>query len=150
MVPKFAVVFMRTTPPRNALSKVAQTVLSPEEIEEWKDDPELIIMKFLKKYGMKNIEDVFKTLRDEIDPRDFALKYWGWKRIHGNSIQTQYLTSRDLDTIIRGLNDILQDEEDENELFDIEVNATHNLYIDVPLSILEEKNLMSLRNYKRY
>jgi hypothetical protein len=86
------------------------------------------------------------------DPRDYALKHWGWVRVQGHNVQVQTLTTDSLKTIASGLGDILDQEgeyedEGEEQLFNIEVMSTKKYYTDVPLSVIEGKDPGALRVY---
>jgi hypothetical protein len=106
------------------------------------------VKRVLKQNGMEGVDEAFKVLHNVVDARDFALKYWGWKRVRGNNIQTQYLTVEDLGLITQGLGEIAADAADD-ETFDIEVSAGHELYEDVPILVLESGDVQGILQYKR-
>lgn len=120
--------------------------IDDEYKSSFKASPDETIKHILEEKGMKNVEDVFNAFIKD-DPREFALKNWGWKRVQGNNIQTMNLTSKDLKIINSGLWDIVGEEEDET--FDIEVYATHDVYEDVPVEVIESENPSKLLPYKR-
>jgi hypothetical protein len=67
-----------------------------------------------------------------------------------NNIQTQTLSQNDLEAILRGLGEAYPDIDEENPeevLFNIEVMATGEYYTDVPLSVLDEKDLLAIHRY---
>lgn len=81
--------------------------------------------------------------------RDFGMKEWGWKRVEGQNIETWNLTPADLQTISRGIDNIIDDEgrfDDDGEidfdpLFNIYVHTGHRWFRDVPLSRIESGNI---------
>lgn len=102
--------------------------------------------------------------RSNTDPRDYALKHWGWARVQGNNVQVQRLDRDTLRTIRRGLDNIMEqegEEEDEHEVFNketgdyetvektvnIEVMSTKKYYTNVPLSVIKEGEPGALRVY---
>lgn len=127
-----------------------KSFLSPERLEEFEESPDTVIFDILKEHGYPNVEDAYKVIYGRKDPREYALKHWGWKRVHGNNIQTMFLTESDLRIISRALGELLQTEEDENETFTIEVYSTHNVYDDVPLNIIDSGDVSRLIEYRRY
>ena len=119
--------------------------IDDEYKNSFKASPDETIKHILEEKGMKDVKGVFQAFHD--DPREYALKNWGWKRVQGNNIQTMYLTSKDLKIINRGLWDIVGEEEDET--FDIEVYETHDVYEDVPVEVIESENPSKFLPYKR-
>lgn len=141
--------------------------LTPEELEEWQNNEfNDVIISYLKRQENKDVREVIYYIRGHdnkgknVDPREYALIHWGWQRVKGNVIQTQTLTSKDLNNIVNGLNDAYQDleETDPDNISDtnptgeptvnIEVMSTRSWYENVPISILEKKNAMALNPYR--
>lgn len=58
------------------------------------------------------------------DAREHAMRYWGWKWCRGNNISTWTFTSSDRQQIVRGLNDIVGQEMDADEVPDESVEVT--------------------------
>lgn len=86
------------------------------------------------------------------DPRDFAVQFLGWYRVHGNNVQTWTLTAKDMTTIARGVGAVAeQDGADEDDLarevFDIEVMKTRRFYRSVPFLVLEAARPAALREF---
>ena len=122
--------------------------LDEENRAEFEIAADETIKRILKQNGMEGVDEAFKVLHNVVDAREFALKYWGWKRVRGNNIQTQYLTVEDLGIINQGLGEIAADAADD-ETFDIEVNTSHDLYEDVPILVIESGNVQGILQYKR-
>ena len=142
--------------------------LNAEELEAWKNDEFAeVIVSYLKRNGDDKIDDKIYYIRGHdskgktLDVRDYALINWGWQRVKGNVIQTQTLTSKDLSNIVSGILDAYHEElEDKDEerisdtnpygehTFNIEVISTRSWYGDIPMSVLEKKDPMSLQPYR--
>lgn len=135
--------------------------LSEEEIEEWdrKSPSEIILRKLIEDKVYPSEKQANEALyiayggTSSRDPRDFGMQWLNWKiaKTFGNrmEVQTWTLTEKDLSIIVRGLNDIWEDDseaddipEDERDLVNVTVIRTRKVYHDIPLSILE-KGLVS-------
>ena len=142
--------------------------LSEEEIQEWdtKSPSEIILIKLNEDKLFETPEQTEDALyiaygSSTRDARIYGMKYMGWKvaKMYGNKmeVQTWTLTERDLSIIVRGLNDILEDDfgddepddEEEKNLVNITVVRTSKIYRDIPLSVLEKRTVSSVLNYKR-
>jgi hypothetical protein len=128
-----------------------------DDEEEWEEQFEdnyiNYIEDYLKKQDIENLGDKLKVVWDQMDARVYGLKNLGWKRIHGNWIETWTLSQGDLKEIVSGIYEIMeqegfQDIEDENEEFNIEVRANGRTFTDIPWSILQKENLMKLVEYR--
>jgi len=101
-----------------------------KEIEEYiSDDPDsgvteddlfddwLEAMKtYLKNKGVENAEEVVQLgAYGPPDARLYAIKNWGWSRVHGNSIEVNRLTSDQLKLVAKGINNALEQEGNYNE-----------------------------------
>lgn len=86
------------------------------------------------------------------DPRQYAMKKWGWKRVAGKMIETWTLTQNDLKLISRGLEDIFQEEYDTDSIkVDIEVSSTNKTYRDIPISVIDSNDVSQILQYaKKY
>jgi hypothetical protein len=133
--------------------------------EAWDDDPANALYNWMKaagidkKYPDKDQFDAAFFLAygsgTRMDPRDYALKYWGWVRVQGMHVQVAVLNQDSMRTIARGLGDIMdqegiredKEEEEDEPTFNIEVMNTREYYTDVPLSVIEECNPGALRVY---
>lgn len=135
--------------------------LSTEEIEEWdrKSPSEIILRKLIEDKVYPSDKQASEALyisyggTSSRDPREYGLEYLHWKisKTFSNrmEVQTWTLTEKDLSIIVRGLNDIWEDNsedddipEDERDLVNITVYKTGKVYHDIPLSVLE-KGLVS-------
>jgi hypothetical protein len=122
-----------------------------EAREQMMSDPELFILDYGKRVGMN--EELFFIANGNGADRaatTYAIKNWGWKRVLGNNVETYTLTTSDLEKIINGLWEAYEyDLENENVKFNIEVVSNQAFYRDVPYSVLESKNLLSIRRYRQ-
>lgn len=127
-------------------------------IEQYNKDSARITLHYLIS---KKFKDDEKQLMDAFfiaygsysgDAREYALKYLRWKRMKGDVIETQFLTSSDLSIISSGINDAYGDElsydEEGRTTFEIEVRSTRSYYTNVPLSVIESKNPTKLNQYR--
>lgn len=130
----------------------------PEFNEEvYLNDEEEYILNYIKKHHLdmfnnseKQLQDAWRTAYGNTDARVYGLKYLHWKRLLNNNIQTQTLSQNDLEAILRGLGEAYPDIDEENPeevLFNVEVMATGEYYTDVPLSVLDEKDLLAIHRY---
>lgn len=113
-----------------------------------------IIDEELKKLGMTDEEISIARGGNEQggDPIKYGMKVLGWKRVKGDSIETYSLTRDDLSDIISGINNIAESsgiESEEDFTVDIEVNANSTIFIDVPYSVLSQKDPSLLYQYRR-
>lgn len=141
-----------------------QDGLTEEQMERYRNGEEVKVMIEYGKTVLNNpkFENLVLAAFDKIDVRRFAMREWGWKAIRGDNVDTWNLTSEDLKKISSGLgeaydSEITQYEQnnksvDENGFagpyFNIEVYSVGDYYSDVPFSLIESKNVASLRPYK--
>lgn len=129
-----------------------------EEYQEWLErvDIEEAIREFLKENtDMEDVDLTVDVAFNNMDAREYGMQKLGWKRVHGNWIQTQFLTERDLKIIASGVDEILSevgyydtDDSDIKETFNIEVYATHRTFTDIPWSVLNKGNISSIIPYR--
>lgn len=136
-----------------------KVVIQTKEQERIFDlDPEKYIVEYLKRVAINDFPGgeaqikfaVSVAFGGNIDARDYAMKWYRWKRMKGNNIQTEFLTREDLKIIDRGISDAYTDQLEDNEdpSFNIEVNAkNHAWYENVPLSVIETLNPAKLHEY---
>jgi len=119
--------------------------------QEFETNPIEVTKAILKENGLDEVDDIFKVFYSiNADPREYALKHWGWKRVHGNNIETWILTPEDMQNIVRGLDDsgeLDEGEEGDLEELNIEVRSTGKFYQNVPLHVLETGNPTALNSY---
>ena len=122
-----------------------------EEYEEFEEDPLVFIERTIDPENTKLLTALNIAWNwESYDARDYAMEYYGWKRMAGRVIQTQTLTSNDLDIIVAGFEDAYPEyiEKNPKAEFTIEVNATRNLYNDVPFYVLELRSPTALNEYR--
>jgi hypothetical protein len=108
-------------------------------------------------YNVPN--DVRSVLNGQADGREYAIKNWNWKRVQGNNVDTWQLTPADVDIIIKGMEGIHSDVEDDEAFNSIELNvnvvSTKQTYWNTSIGELRNMKGFSanrftdLPNYKR-
>lgn len=129
--------------------KSVQEHLSEKGIpaDQWEDhDEEDVLMEVLRELQVSDEE--YQMAEGMGDARLFAMKEWGWKRVQGNAVETWSLTSGDVQSIAHGLWDAYQEEAEQTK-FSIYVMSNKKWFDDVPWSVLDTGNPMSLREYVR-
>jgi len=114
---------------------------NPQDVNISPDD---ILAILLKNMGMT--DDEFLIAEGMGDARKFAMKYWGWKRLEGNNVETWTLTNSDLNTIATGLWDAF-DEVVESETFNIYIYSNQKWFNDVPWAVIESANVAVIREF---
>jgi hypothetical protein len=141
-----------------------QDGLTEEQLQRYRDGEEVQVMIEYGKTVLKDpkFEKLVLAAFDKIDVRRFAMETWGWKAIRGNVVDTWNLTPDDLKKIDSGVSDAYGNEinnyqetnKDTDEhgfagpYFDIEVYSVGDYYSEVPLLLIESKNVAKLRPYK--
>lgn len=78
---------------------------------EMTEDPASAIIEYLEKDNFENANDtVFIAYGSSRDAREYAIKNWGWARVHGNSIEVQTLNTETLKNVKRGISNALEEE----------------------------------------
>lgn len=160
-------------------SLIADDRLDEKELQGWDNirgseyagPAEIIAKKLLEDKLFTDekqaIEAVFIAYGSSKDARDYAMKYWNWKimKTHGNEIeiQTWHLKPSDLQIIVRGIWDIMQEHDDadesdpDNEIGDdgfpgprinVTVQAVGKRYNNIPLSVLEKHLPQNIQAYR--
>lgn len=81
------------------------------KLQELENDPASAIIDYLEKNNFENASDaVFIAYGSSRDAREFAIKNWGWSRVHGKHIEVQTLNSETLRNIKRGIGNALEQE----------------------------------------
>jgi hypothetical protein len=147
--------------------------LSEDEIAQWdRNALSVIVTKLIedKAFGngdLKQTQDAVHLAYGNTfhDARDYAMQYWRWKvmKTHGGEIeiQTWHLTPDDLGIIVRGVWDIMEepDEDDDSDSnigedgypgprVNVTVQASGKRFSDIPLAVLEKKMPQNLHNYQ--
>lgn len=124
-------------------------IATREALNNWSDD-----MLSQGKLTDEEVDDIYQTIvnRTGVDPeilriamglvetgaaRDYAIKFWKWKRVAGNAIETYTLTPADAKDIANGLWSAYG-EEAENETYTIYVYSTKKFYTDVTFEDIEK------------
>jgi len=146
--------------------------LTPEELADWDKNPATVIVKKLIEMGAYKDPVQAKNAvmiaygNSSIDARDYAMMYWKWKIMktvrNAIEIQTWHLTSNDIELIVRGIWDIMDEDNDDPDDSDtivgddnyqgprvnVTVQSIGKRYTDIPLAVLEKKMPSALGNYK--
>ena len=88
-------------------------VVDDEKREEIEDDPYDALIDYLKtQTTMKGpIDEMVHIARGGAeDGREFAIKEWGWSRVHQNHIEVKELTPKQLKIVASGINSALDQE----------------------------------------
>lgn len=141
----------------------------PEQQQIEYEGGEISMIELLLWYGTNILKDAdFNELVavaydvPKSDPRRYAMKNWGWKAIRGVEVDTWNLTSGDMKQIATGIYDVygdsIEEYSDENgnvdeygnegPYFGVEVYSRKDYYSHVPLSVLENGDLSSMRQYR--
>ena len=82
-----------------------------DKSNELDDDFQLGMVNFLKERGVANAEEVVQLGVDgPNDAREYAIKNWGWSRVHGDSIEVNTLTEGTLRIVASGISNGLEEE----------------------------------------
>jgi 2'-5' RNA ligase len=115
-----------------------------EEIEESKN--KTVGDWLINNYNME-VEEL-EIARGKGDPKGYAVKNYGWKKVNGNNISTWTLDSRDMANIAKGLWEASGEDPDiESETFNIYVESNNKAFYDVPLSVIERNTPSDLMEY---
>jgi hypothetical protein len=140
--------------------------LTESDLEMWKDrksgGPLKVILAKLLEDGAykdpKQAEDAIYIAygSSRLDPRDYAMKYLGWKRMvttggWGTEFQTWFLRQSDLNDMKRGIFDAWgdEDEEDVNHRVSVEVRANNKSFSEIPLNVFENASVSDILTYNR-
>lgn len=85
-----------------------------------------LMSKALKDLGVS--EEEYSVANGIGDARLYGMKYWGWKRVQGNNVESWTLTGRDMKVIADGLDDILSNEGEMEEMQDSEIEVYVHVY----------------------
>jgi hypothetical protein len=115
------------------LTKIEQSPeIRNEILKEFDQDPLPFIKESFMEEGMDEME--WAIANDMEDGRNYAIENWGWIRVAGRSIQTYALNVSSLGKILKGLEDIFDQDgtaPGEEGSFDIEVNSTQKYYTGI-------------------
>jgi hypothetical protein len=135
-----------------------------ESEESYNNDPANFMLNYLLANHLDKFNNDKQQLTDAFflaygssgrqDARDYGMRHLGWIRVAGNNIQTWTLTSKDMDNISRGINDVLSQEnnEDESEInemtFNVESMSNRKFYVDVPFEVIDSGDVTRLLQYR--
>lgn len=122
-----------------------------EELQEIFLDPSYYAYQIL----LENLDEINAT-EEELDiaeghgdARKYGMEHYGWKRVENRNVETWKMNKSELHYIAEGLYDIY-DEQIENMKFNIYVYNPQVYYLDVPWDIINEVNLLKLREYNSF
>ena len=132
--------------------------LDEAQSEEYDRDPADYIIKILENDNtyptpQQASDAVLTAWGASRDAREYGMRYWGYKRMKDENIQTHTLTTDDLKIISRGIDSAYSDDlyghdgESEEPTFNIEVNTTRKYYRDIPLSVIDEGDLATVMGF---
>lgn len=147
--------------------------LTEDELHEWdfgRGPSEVLVKKLLEDHAFgdqKQTEEAVYIAYGSAtrDARDYAMKYWRWKvmKTAGKyiEIQTWHLKPDDLQIIVKGIWDIMDDggsDEDDDATVgedgypgprvNVTVQASGKRFSDIPLAVLERNMPQMLHNYQ--
>lgn len=160
-------------------SLIANKRLNRKELAGWNNEagsgyagPSEIIAKKLIEDKIftdekQALDAVFIAYGSSKDARDYAMKYWNWKimKTHGNNIeiQTWHLKQSDLEIIVRGIWDIMNDHDDSDDSdtdnvigkdgfkgprINVTIQSSGKRFNNIPLEILEKKMPQKIQAYR--
>lgn len=131
----------------NMFQKAMMQANTPELKQQvqakWDEDGgEEFLMDALREKGIDN--ETYQVAEMMGDPREWAIKTLGWKRLQGNNIETYNISASDLHDIANGLWDAYQEECETSE-FNIYVYSQDKWYSDIPYDNISNGNIMQIR-----
>lgn len=96
------------------LQKIMDDAESPQERQQFQamadNNPQELIANQLMAMGDRNAKFKIACAFGRGDAREYAVKVWNWRRVHGHDIECRQLTPQDMKEIARGLHEILDQE----------------------------------------
>jgi hypothetical protein len=134
---------------------VIQTIIDEYDIDETtlyqiktkEEMHEMLAVKGMEQEEINVLIDYFFAI-NRLDPREYAMKNWGWKRLVGPNVQSWTLTSADLRSMGKGIWDAYGDIADEVR-YDIYVDGSSKMYEGIPLYVFDDGQPNAMRNYQR-
>jgi hypothetical protein len=105
-----------------------------------------ILVDALHELGMSDEE--INIVNFNGDAREYGIRILGWKRVAGNNVETYTFNQDDLNSISSGLSEAYSDEEDGNITFNIEVRSTNTIFQDVPIDLIDKRDINLLSQYR--
>lgn len=126
-----------------------------EEIQEYSHDynMDIEVIKDILEKSSNITKDELSYLGGNKDPREYGLKYLGWIRIKKNDFETYAMNNEQLDNILDAINEISEVEgyeelDEQDSTINIEVIETRQYYTNIPISVIQDKNIAALQLYK--
>lgn len=110
------------------------------------DEYDRMSLDELLELGMTPEEIEVVDYNNNKDPREYAIRKFGWIRIINNEVECYVVNKSTLNEIADGLYDAYS-EAVENSYFNISESKNNKYYKQVPWAVIEGGDLMSLRNY---
>ena len=134
---------------------VIQTLIDENDIDEQQiyqisakeDMIAMLAEKGVDQEAMNLLVDYFLAI-NRLDPREYAMKNWGWKRLVGPNVQSWTLTAGDLKSMGQGIWDAYGEVSDK-VVYDLYVDGSRKMYSSVPLYAFEDGQPHYMRNYQR-
>jgi len=98
-----------------------------DQFNLYSSDVDRLIISKMKEMGDQNPEEKIRAILGNIDPRSYAMKYWGWYAVRNNYIESWTLTPKDMKTIAEGLYEIEPEISEEAEFY-IAAYGSHQEY----------------------
>jgi len=122
-------------------------------VKSGKGEYEFLREYLQKELGMNSQEiDIARINigRGEVDPKGYAVKELGWKKVNNDDVSTWTLTEEDMMAIKRGLSKVLESEDNyDDQTFNIYVESNNTVFYDVPFSVIERNITGELLEYRR-
>ena len=128
----------------NHEAHVIENLLAQYDIEYYEDFEKMNLNELVEK-GMT--QDEINTLTGKMDPREYAMRHWGWARVQGNNIEVWNLGGGIINTIANGLFEIY-DELVKNETFNLYLHSTGKWYNNLPWEFFDSGKINKLRDYQ--
>jgi len=132
------------------IENIIDPQLKQNLINEYKDNIVPFILEYIENEGVVDAKEKLLLLFGRGDPREYAMKKWGWKRLMNDNVETWTLTPKDIKNISNGLYDAYDEEAKVSE-FNIFVYATKEFFENIPFEIIDKKeiNMFELNEYAR-
>ncbi|MGV0949096.1 MAG: hypothetical protein ACOYB3_00180 [Azonexus sp.] len=112
--------FVEDSDLRRAVVEFFEENGTPIDPDNWYQEAEMAV----KNSATEDIEGTIAALRTAVgqgDAREVAMKYWGWKWCRNENVSTWTFTPDDRRQIVRGLNDIISQEDETGDWTSLEI-----------------------------
>ena len=93
-------------------------------------------------------QEAIDAMKNKKDPREYAMKQWGWVRVSDRFVQSWYLTSQMLNRIANGLYDAFDRDVYTEQAWVLESMSNGKIYENIPYEVITQGNPMALRGYQ--